>query len=190
MQKKLILLTVVLPVTNPEMVRNTEMAHTFFNTTVHDTPAGACAAVTKLFEKERIKLSTEQKEEFFSPDNEPFDLKDIYTKNKGYFWAAFNGLIYRFQFVTIEAEYSADANEVYSALDGYLNSTRGGTEYKKLSELIVRNMHRYVQSNLWKFIKHLIRAIAEGGYDERNETAHTEAGQVKDFLEQQVNYFL
>ena len=82
---------------------------------------------------------------------------------------------YELSFRIIPAEYRVSDDEFYLAMDAYCNSSRSATDFKNMAERIATNMHRYCQSELWKFFKKVVSAFASHSYDERNETAHNEA---------------
>lgn len=84
---------------------------------------------------------------------------------------------------TLPAQYNVSDEEFKSTLDAYVNSNRGVSDYQKMAEDISATMHRYCQNELWKFVKALIRAFAQGRWDERNKTAHDQAADLAAFLE-------
>lgn len=75
------------------------------------------------------------------------------------------------------------SEEMQSALDGFVNSSRTKTEYAQVAESISQNMHRYCQNELWKFVKEIIRAFAHGPRDDRNKTAANQALELQGFIE-------
>lgn len=90
---------------------------------------------------------------------------------------------YHIAWLKIDGCSSVTNEEVQSALDGFVNSGRTKTEYAQVAESISRNMHRYCQNELWKFIKEIIKAFAHGPYDERNKTAANQALELQGFIE-------
>jgi len=84
---------------------------------------------------------------------------------------------------TLPASYSVSDDEFFQCLDAYTNACRGATDFKTMAQRISENMHRYCQNELWKFIKALIRAFAQGRYDDRNKIAHNQAGDILEFME-------
>lgn len=85
---------------------------------------------------------------------------------------------------TIPAEYNVSDEEIYGALDAYCNSCRSPKDFQQMAEKISANMHRYCQNELWKLIKAIIRAFAQGRYDDRNKTAHHQAQDIETFMEE------
>ena len=49
---------------------------------------------------------------------------------------------------------------------------------------MVAEMHRYCQNEMWKLVKHIIGAIARGGWDDRNRSAHSQAEDIQTFMEE------
>ncbi len=108
-------------------------------------------------------------------DGQTRTIEEIFLRNEGNFAMGNETVQYQFILQYSPGEYFANEDEVFNALDGFLNSTRGNKEYTKLAELITTQMHRYTQASLWRFIKVLIKTIAKTGYDARNEGAVREA---------------
>jgi hypothetical protein len=90
---------------------------------------------------------------------------------------------YHVAWLNIDGCSSVTNEEMQSALDGFVNSGRTKTEYAQVAESISRNMHRYCQNELWKFVKEIIRAFALGPHDERNKTAANQALELQGFIE-------
>lgn len=90
---------------------------------------------------------------------------------------------YHVAWLNIDGCSSVTNEEIQSALDGFVNSGRTKTEYAQVAESISRNMHRYCQNELWKFVKEIIRAFAHGPHDERNKTAANQALELQGFIE-------
>ena len=88
-------------------------------------------------------------------------------------------------FTHIPGDGSVSDEDLYHALDGYLNTGRERKAYEDFAGPALSRMHRAVQDSLWKFLKTLTRAIAAGGYDLRNKTAHLQAEQVTGFMDSQ-----
>lgn len=109
--------------------------------------------------------------------------KDMWTKPEGNFAISIGTHDYKVAFLNVYGESRVGDDEMVRALEGFTNSSRTGTDYKNVAESAVLNIHRYCQSQLWRFIKKLIEAIAKGGYDDRNRTAHDEAGDILEFME-------
>lgn len=84
---------------------------------------------------------------------------------------------------TIPAEYNVSDDELFDCLQAYVNSSRGASHYKAMAERIADTMHRYCQNELWKFVKALINAFAAANYDDRNKTAHTQAGDLSAYMD-------
>lgn len=90
---------------------------------------------------------------------------------------------YHVAWLNIKGCSSVSNEEMQSALDGFVNSGRTRTEYAQVAESISRNMHRYCQNELWKFVKEIIKAFAVGRHDERNKTARDQALELQCFIE-------
>ncbi len=113
-------------------------------------------------------------------------LRDLWSKTEGNVSFSIGSHEYRIAFLNVPGEYPVTDTEVFSALDALCNSNRSTQQYQALAEHISRNMHRYVQNELWKFVKQLIRAFACGGSDKRNATAHDQAQAVFGFITLQM----
>lgn len=111
------------------------------------------------------------------------NVRDMWNAKSGTFRAEIGAHRYHFAFLNVPAEYQVSDDELVSALDAFSNSTRSHEDYKTVAERISRDMHRYVQNQLWKFLKQLIRAFAAGGHDQRNQTAWNQAGLIHEFME-------
>lgn len=90
---------------------------------------------------------------------------------------------YHIAFLKDKGEYNVTDDELVEALDAFCNSNRTGTDFLRVARRISDNMHRYCQNELWKFIKALIRTFASGRYDDRNATAHDQAGAITAFMD-------
>lgn len=75
-------------------------------------------------------------------------------------------------------------DELVSVLESYVNSNRSHKEYETVARRMVTEMHRYCQNELWKLVKHIIGAIAAGGWDDRNRTARSQAEEIQTFMEE------
>lgn len=95
---------------------------------------------------------------------------------------------YHVAWLKIEGCSSVTNEEVQSALEGFVNSSRTRTEYAQVAESISKNMHRYCQNELWKFIKEIIRAFALGPHDDRNKTAANQALELQGFIENNKDF--
>lgn len=112
------------------------------------------------------------------------NLTDIAGKAaSGTFGIAIGPKEYHFQFVKEAGEYTVTDDEMYHALEGYINSCRDRSDYAKLAGRICVDMHRYCQAQLWKFVKELIAAFARGRYDERNKAARDQACDILGLME-------
>lgn len=107
----------------------------------------------------------------------------MWDKKEGNFAFAIGSHDYKIAFLNVYGESRVSDEEMVRALEGFTNSSRTGTDYKNVAETATRTIHRYCQSQLWRFIKKLIEAIAKGGFDDRNRTAHDEAGDILEFME-------
>lgn len=83
----------------------------------------------------------------------------------------------------VPTEYRVSNEELYYALDGYVNSNRSQSEYKTFAEHLTSKMHRYCQNELFKLIYRIIRAFADAPYDERNKPAHDKCQKISAFVE-------
>lgn len=145
------------------------------------------------FELQRVELKNKYGFEFGLTNEtpagkEPVTLRDIVTKKEGEGdWKLSGGqftTVYHVCWKTIPGEYNVTDDEVYQCLDAFVNSSRGASDYKAMAQRISESMHRYCQNELWKFVKALIGHFAEGRYDERNKTAHTQAGDIYEFMKE------
>ena len=109
--------------------------------------------------------------------------RQMWDKPEGNFAFSIGSHEYQIAFLKVSGESRVGDDEMVRALEGFTNSSRTGTDYKRVAESAVLNIHRYCQSQLWRFIKKLIEAIAKGGYDDRNRTAHDEAGDILEFMQ-------
>lgn len=129
-------------------------------------------------------LSKESKATGETPVSHDGGTVRLWEDKEGTFSYSVGTNTYVFSFLNEPGSGAVSDNEVLSVLDSYVNSDRPYSEYEKTAQLISENMHRYCQNNLWKFIKQIIRAFASGLYDDRNKTAHHQAGDVLEFMEQ------
>lgn len=111
--------------------------------------------------------------------------RDMWSRKEGTFSYEIGTHGYSVAFLCLAAQYNVSDDEVFSTLDAYCNSNRSHADYKRFAQRIADNMHRYVQGELWKFVKHLVRAFACARYDERNKTAHEQAADVSFYMEAQ-----
>ena len=94
-----------------------------------------------------------------------------------------NGGTIEVSFARNPGEYNVTESEVFTTLERFCNSGRSPQEYEKTAKLIVENMHRYVQSRLWIFVRKLIGAYATAGSDERNAASVRQATELNSVLE-------
>jgi len=117
------------------------------------------------------------------------DITDLFSSRKeGYFSYRIGDHYYHFKWMKASADYNVTEDEMYETLEAYCNSSRDHSEYMRLAERISVNMHRYVQNQLWKLIKHIIRTFAMGRYDERNKVAHDQAEAIVTFMNKDNNF--
>lgn len=149
------------------------------------------------FELQRVKLKNKHSFEFGLTNEtptgkEPVTLRDIVTKKEGEGdWNLSGGpttVFYHVSWQTISGEYNVTDDEVYQYLDAFVNSSRRASDYKAMAQRITESMHRYCQNELWKFVKEIITAFAQGGFDDRNKTAHRQAGDILEFMETSKNF--
>jgi len=79
---------------------------------------------------------------------------------------------------------SVPDDELVNVLENYVNSNRSHKEYDAVAKRMVAEMHRYCQNEMWKLVKHIIGAIARGGWDDRNRSAHSQAEDIQTFMEE------
>ena len=112
------------------------------------------------------------------------DERAMWNRDEGEYSFAISTHGYFIAFLRQPAEYNVTVDETVSCLDAFCNAGRTGTDYRRTAETISSTMHRYVQSELWKFAKCLIRAFASGRFDERNRTAHDQAQAIVTFMDE------
>lgn len=113
----------------------------------------------------------------------PEYFKEIYLKKFGeYEFCGYQTTI-NIKWETDCGEYAISDKEFREACESFVNSSRCPSDYRKVADDIVTNMHRHLQSEFWKFVKHFIHALAQGRYDDRNKTAHSQAGDIAEFME-------
>lgn len=95
---------------------------------------------------------------------------------------------YHIAWLNIEGCSSVSNEEMQSALDGFVNSSRTASEYAQVAESISKTMHRYCQNELWKFVKEIIKAFAHGPHDDRNKTAANQALELQGFIENNKDF--
>lgn len=133
-----------------------------------------------------IRNLNEESKELDTPlEEESGSVKDLWRSKEGTFSYRVGDHVYHISFLNVGAEYKVSDDEVFSALDAYANSNRSHLDYSGLAARISASMHRYVQNELWKFVKHLIRAFAAGGSDERNRTASRQAALLAKYMDKQ-----
>lgn len=105
------------------------------------------------------------------------DIADMYNTrwNGGAFSYRIGGHEYHYRWTRIPGEYQVSDDELVKALDAFGNSNRSCSDYERVARRISSEMHRYIQNELWKFIRKLIQAFAEGGFDTRNRAARNQA---------------
>lgn len=92
-------------------------------------------------------------------------------------------IIYHYSFLKTKSEYEVSDEEILNTLEAFCNTGRTGESYRKAAELISNNMHRYVQTQLWRFVKEIIRAFARMNTDLRNKQAANEAATIAEYME-------
>ena len=112
------------------------------------------------------------------------DEREMWNRNEGEYSFAIGAQEYFIAFLRQPAEYGVTVDETVSCLDAFCNAGRTSSDFKRVAEHISDTMHRYVQSELWKFVKQLIRAFASGRFDERNQTAHNQAQAIVTFMDE------
>lgn len=110
------------------------------------------------------------------------NIRDLWDKREGTLTYVLADREYHVRFVVKPAIYSVTDDEVVTVLDSFANSGRSPYVYQDVAKKISVNMHRYCQNELWKFVKAIIRAFAEGRCDERNAVAKEQATAVQDFI--------
>lgn len=90
---------------------------------------------------------------------------------------------YHISFYKTDGEYSVSDDELIKTLEAYCNTGRSAGDYREAAGKLTRTMHRYVQSQLWKLIKALIRAFSTMNVDERNKTAAQQAAELAAAME-------
>jgi hypothetical protein len=113
------------------------------------------------------------------------DIADMFSTrwNGGAFSYRIGGHEYHYRWTRIPGEYKVTDDELVKALDAFGNSNRSRADYGRVARRISSETHRYIQNELWKFVKELIRAFAEGGCDERNRTARNQARILESVIE-------
>ena len=144
---------------------------------VYDSPADAKKGILDILKEE----ADYSKEDIVLRAG---DTKDLFNEKEGTLDYTVGGYTFHFHFLNVPGEYNVSDQEVVKALDAFCNSNRSQKDYERVAQGISLNMHRYIQNELWKFIKHLIKAFAAGGYDPRNRTAHNQAQDIELFMEE------
>lgn len=112
------------------------------------------------------------------------DEREMWNRNEGEYSFAIGTHGYFIAFLRQPAEYGVTVDETVSCLDAFCNAGRTNSDFKRVAEYISDTMHRYVQSELWKFVKQLIRTFASGRFDERNQAAHDQAQAIVTFMDE------
>lgn len=115
--------------------------------------------------------------------SESGDIQDMWNRDEGSFSYRIGDHVYHVHFLNEKGEYNVSDDELFAALDAYANSGRSGSEFERMAKRISVTMHRYVQNELWRFVKHVIHAFACGGSDTRNRTAQRQASAIQTFME-------
>lgn len=90
---------------------------------------------------------------------------------------------YVFAFLHEPGSYQVSNEEVVSVLESFVNSNHSVSTYASVADTIAVEMHRYLQNELWRFVRCLIAAFAMMRSDERNRIAQREAAEVFDFIQ-------
>lgn len=144
---------------------------------VYATPAEAMKGILAILEEE-AKYS---KEDIVLRSG---SRKGLFNEKEGTLDYTVGGYTFHFHFLNVPGEYNVSDQEVVKALDAFCNSNRSQKDFERVAQGISLNMHRYIQNELWKFVKHLVRAFAVGRYDQRNRTAHDQAQDIELFMEE------
>lgn len=148
------------------------------HTAVYGSPAEAKHTILNTLAEESRELREEYREE-------SGDIADMFSPRwtEGSFSYRVGEHVFHYRWTNIAGEYKVTDDEVVAALDAFANSGRTGSDFAAVARRISTEMHRYCQKELWKFVKALIRAFAEGGYDERNRTARNQARILESVIE-------
>lgn len=92
-------------------------------------------------------------------------------------------VLYHYSFLKTQSEYEVSDEEILNTLEAFCNTGRTGESYRKAAEQISNNMHRYVQTQLWRFVKEIIRAFAQMRTDLRNKNTANEAADIAQYME-------
>lgn len=92
-------------------------------------------------------------------------------------------VLYHYSFLKTQSEYEVGDKKMVTILERYCNTGRTGSSYRETAELITNSMHRYIQSQLWRFVKEIIRAFARMNTDLRNKQAANEAATIAEYME-------
>ena len=110
------------------------------------------------------------------------DIMDMWNRKEGSFSFGVGDHTCHVHFLNVPGEYHITDDEIFSALDAFCNSGRSEKNFRDVAERITAEMHRHCQNELWKFVKHLIRAFSMGRFDERNAVAHDEASAIQGYI--------
>ena len=111
------------------------------------------------------------------------DPGDIFRRKEGVLEYTLGDIVFHFHFLKTDAEYKVSDDEFFSALEGYANSNRSQKDFADMAARISGTMHRYIQNELWKFVRQIIRAFAFGRCDQRNRTAMNQALEIQTFID-------
>lgn len=152
----------------------------YSQTEVLDSPGAARESVQSYIEREEAELG-------MNAHLMKGSTMDLFQQpaggRRGTILFSMGGHEYLFTWYNMPGEYKVTDDEFVSVLESFCNSSRSNADFQKVAETISTKMHRYCQNELWKFIKAIIRVFATARYDERNKTAHTQAGDILEFME-------
>lgn len=141
-----------------------------------DNPAGAKASVLRYLEDESHQLG-------IPSEKGSGDIMSLFGHDKeGNFSYTIGDHEFHFAFLRTDADYSVDDEELTRVLEAFCNTGRTGTDYLNAARTVSTKMHRYCQNELWKFVRKIIEAFADGPHDERNHTAWDQAGEIQEFI--------
>lgn len=152
-------------------VLESQQCHTF------DTPAEAKAFILRNLEAESNELDTPL-------EKDSGDIASLSGRAmEGNFSYTIGDHEYHIAFLKTESEYTVHDDEMANTLEAFVNTGRSVRQYEEMAGNISLNMHRACQNELWRFVKAIVRAFANGRYDRRNETAHDQAELVAGFMD-------
>ena len=153
-------------------ILESQQCHTF------DTPAEAKAFILRNLEAESSELDTPL-------EKDSGDIMSMFRQvTEGNFSYTVGDHEYHIAFLKVPGEYNVSDDEMANTLEAFVNTGRSVRQYEKMAGNISLNMHRACQNELWRFVKAIIRAFANGRYDRRNETAHDQAELVAGFMDE------